>query len=811
MTTIFLKLFNMGITAGWIVLAVLLLRPVFRKIKLPGYLNLILWALVGIRLILPFSFESVLSLIPSVQTVSKDILTENSFDITTGFERVDTSFNQYLDSHYYEGVTVPTDTGVNILQILTVLWLCGVAAMLLYTTVSYLRLYRKVKVSVRWQDKVYLCDHIDTPFILGIFRPKIYLPSNMDETDAAYVIAHEKAHLSRYDHWIKPFSFLLLSVYWFHPLLWVGYLFLCRDIELACDEKVIGRMDAADKKAYSNALLACSIQNTLPRRMISACPLAFGEVGVKKRITAVLNYKKPAFWLTVSAVVLCAVLSVCFLTDPPGMGIDDIDPLGKGIFKNVSRVTVIDQDYHYVSDNEDTNHHILRRLKKVRLELSDQSREEDRSKDITVKLLPGDTVIYMNADCTEVWLSDSVKPSYTYRILNPEVLTENGMFYEYEPKGFADTATTVPGFDMTDRDWVGMTVQTGEKGDVVACHSLNAESYPDADELRLTLSAKEEVLTLTDHLNGRIYTFACKQPSKAADSWVYEIQSEQTNQSGYVTVAFTAYADGSNAYTLVLRIGGYTLYAFEQTQENAILGAQLSRSEIYQMDQPVLFEQPTLRLNLTEETFIFNYSLLSSYLAAGSFTVKNDTLICTTADGSNLYQFDILGYANEHAFTGLRFDAENSSKIPSYRYSTDARESICPVEDGAKFLYCEDAVLTEAHQEILDELSCDIDGDGMKEVCTLTRGVSTLSATIPVTLTVAKQLDSYTYAVIFEQTISVGSDDVTLESDKDGNCAVYVWDNPPKDTDKQAIMIYEIKYQDGKISFLGLSPTPLAD
>ncbi len=810
MTELFLKLLNMSITASWIVPAVLVLRLIFRKTKVPTFVSCLLWVLVGIRLVFPFSFESVISLIPSAQTVSGDILTGNSFSITTGFERIDVPLGDYLDSHYYEGVTVPANAGFDLMRFFCVIWLCGIAAMLLYTVISYIRLYRRVRVSVKSEDNIYLCDAIDTPFILGVFRPRIYLPSGMCDQAAAYVIAHEKAHLSRYDHLIKPFAFLLLSVYWFNPVLWVAYLFLCRDIELACDEKVIKAMGPEDKKAYSEALLSCSIQNTLPRRLISACPLAFGEVGVKKRIVSVLNYKKPAFWVVVSALILSAVLSICFLTDPPGMGIDDIEPLGNNIFKNISRVTVIVEEHRHVSDNEPKNRSIIRKLKRVRLEQLDHSRDESRNRDIEVKLLPGDTTIYLNADCTELWLDDGVKPSVTYRIKNPEVLTKNGMFYEYEPKGIGDTAITVPSFAIEDRGWKMICILNNADGSVLACHPSHSEAYPEAKTIHMILGADGEILTLTDQTNQKTYDLIYSQISIDPESWLYEVESKQTGGSGHATVAFTKYDDGSKVYNMVLSIGEYSIY-FEENSDTTVIGSaeQVDRIEVYYMDQPVLYDNPTLRLNLSDETFTFNYSTFSSYLAYGHFEVKDDKLICTTDDGNNAYQFDILGYASYNAFTGLRFDAEHSSKIPSYRYSSDAAESICPVTDGAKFIYTEDAVMVTPADQLLAEIQCDIDGDGAKEQCSLTLGLSQTSAWVPVTLTVSKILDSYTYEVIYKETLRMGGTYVTMEENKDGYLSIYVWDKPLDDPDRAVYSVYDIFLQDGKFTIRQAISEPL--
>ncbi len=310
METVFLHLLNMSITAGWITLAVIIIR-LFLK-KAPKWITVLLWGLVGLRLILPISIESVLSLIPSAETVPPEIIYAQKPQIHTGVE----IFNSTVNPVISESLAPDIGTSVNPVQIIlfaaTIIWLTGLAGMLIYTLVSYLKLRHKVKASISVDKNIYICDNINTPFVLGVINPKIYLPSNLKTTEQDYVLKHEKAHIKRKDHLIKPLSFLLLSVYWFNPLLWVAYILLCRDIELACDEKVIKDMELLQKKEYSCALLNCSV----PRRMIAACPLAFGEVSVKQRIKSVLNYKKPAFWISIVAIILCIALSVGFLTNP---------------------------------------------------------------------------------------------------------------------------------------------------------------------------------------------------------------------------------------------------------------------------------------------------------------------------------------------------------------------------------------------------------------------------------------------------------------------------------------------------------------
>ena len=309
MDAVFVKLVNMRIAASWLILAVMLLRLALRKA--PKWVNVLLWGLVALRLLCPFSIKSALSLIPGSETVPEEIFF---------YEAAQQHTPAWLDiadnPAFSQNVSLATEQSVSTVQthflLWTLLWLAGMTAMLLYAAISYARLRRRVSESIPLRENIYLCDRVQTPFILGVLRPRVYLPSDLNEEQVQSVIAHERAHLARRDHWWKLLGWLLLAVYWFNPLCWAAHILFCRDIEMACDEKVIRDMDVAGRKTYSEALLSCS----LPKRSVAACPLAFGEVGVKQRIKGVLNYKKPAFWLVALAVLVCAAAAVCFLTDP---------------------------------------------------------------------------------------------------------------------------------------------------------------------------------------------------------------------------------------------------------------------------------------------------------------------------------------------------------------------------------------------------------------------------------------------------------------------------------------------------------------
>ena len=310
MNELFLKIINMSISASWLVLAVLILRFVLKKA--PKWINVLLWGIVAIRLIFPFSFESTLSLIPSAETIPLNIGMDTTPTINSGISAINNAVNPIIS----QSNTPMAGASVNLLQITIgiyeYIWIFGMIALALYTAISYWRLRRKVDTAVRYKDNIFQSENVSFPFVLGIIKPRIYLPFKMNGQYLEYVVAHEQAHICRKDHWWKPLGFLLLMIHWFNPLMWLAYVLLCRDIELACDEKVIKELGNEQRGDYTQALVACSVN----RRMIAACPLAFGEVSVKERVKSVMNYKKPAFWVIIISVIVCVGVAVCFLTNP---------------------------------------------------------------------------------------------------------------------------------------------------------------------------------------------------------------------------------------------------------------------------------------------------------------------------------------------------------------------------------------------------------------------------------------------------------------------------------------------------------------
>ena len=297
-----LKVLNMSITASWVILVAIVLRFLLRKA--PKAIVCFLWLFVAIRLICPFSVESVFSLIPVSEPISLDGIYPAEITVNVGHPN--------MENMNAPTVPVPAEPTQLVQMIFPILWAIGMVALLIYALTSYLRLRKKISMTIPYRDDIFLCDTIPSPFILGICFPKIYLPSGMTEHQISYALAHEQAHLSRKDHLWKPLGYLLLTLHWFNPLCWIGYMLFCKDIEFACDEKVIRSLAFEEKRAYSQTLLDCSAN----RYMIAACPLAFGEVDVKARIKSVLHYKKPAFWMVGGAVIACMISAVCLLTNP---------------------------------------------------------------------------------------------------------------------------------------------------------------------------------------------------------------------------------------------------------------------------------------------------------------------------------------------------------------------------------------------------------------------------------------------------------------------------------------------------------------
>ena len=310
MQDFFVYLLNMSITASYAIIAVIILR-LFLK-KAPKKFSCALWGIVAFRLVCPVSFESPWSLIPSAQSLPHDILYAATPQINSGIPALNHAVNPILENSFSAEASFSANPMQIAMFFFSIVWIIVLTILLIYAAAAYIRLKRKIASAVPLQENVFESENISSPFLFGFFQPKIYLPLNIDKQHMAFVIEHEKAHIKRCDHWLKLLAYLLLCIYWFNPLIWLAYILFCRDIESACDEKVIDKLGEDVKKSYSSALLYCSLK----RAVIPACPLAFGEIGVKQRIKNILSYKKLPFWAIATLIIVMVVLGVCLMTNP---------------------------------------------------------------------------------------------------------------------------------------------------------------------------------------------------------------------------------------------------------------------------------------------------------------------------------------------------------------------------------------------------------------------------------------------------------------------------------------------------------------
>lgn len=437
MDNIFLNLINISITASYIAIAVIIFRFLLKKA--PKAYTCILWLLVGLRLIIPvsdvklFSFTSRFSLIPSSEVLPYDLIDEATpmFNINSGIELIDKRVNYFLNHRYAEGITIPTNTGSNIMNIFGIIWISVFIVIIIYAIGSYIYFRRKSEVSICVKGNAFICDYISTPFILGILKPKILLPSTLGEEESRYVLAHEKAHLKRLDNLWKPIAFILLAVHWFNPIMWISYILFCRDIELACDEYVIKKMNTNDKKAYTTALLNCSI----PKKLISAYPLAFGEIGVKERIKAILKYKKPAVITSIIAVILCIITAVCFLSNPQKTNLKEA-AISDYTILGAEEIYIDNGKKEFYIENKNEIINVINNLEKIEMSKSPilDRTFQNGDKIITIyhnndnSSYYSDELNYLtfhfNKECKRVWIDPNLKPSDIYKVDNPETVLE---------------------------------------------------------------------------------------------------------------------------------------------------------------------------------------------------------------------------------------------------------------------------------------------------------------------------------------------------------------------------------------------------
>lgn len=730
MNEVFLKLLNVSIMASWLGIAVIIAR-LFLK-KSPRWITVLLWALVAVRLICPISIESSLSMIPSSETVPKEIVHTEIPQINSGIPYFNSAVNPVIEENF---APVP-EKSVTPMEIITdvasYIWVIGVCLMLTYCAGSYIFVRYKVSEAAKVRDNIWECDKVTTPFVLGIIKPRIYVPAGMNETDLGYVISHERSHIKRFDHLWKPLGFLILSVYWFNPLLWVCYVLLCRDIEVACDEKVLRSIGEEAKSGYSTALINCSV----PRKMITACPLAFGEVGVKDRVKNILNYKRPAFWVIIIGLLVCIAVGVFFLTDPLGRETEldtkieafikselaepsrengevfcavDLDIMDVVSEDNITTVYAWVFTKSYTADGEGASASHIPSVIKVS--------EKDGEYSLEEYWLPKDGNEY----------SDSIKKKFPRRLHKYALDSRDGKKSEEKCDAMAREYFLSLGNNLdrlhfltanTELDGIKVSVVSSMlSGDdpfiVVEWTNLTDSSISFGESFNLTYYDKG---TWRDALKGDGMFHMTAREVKPGDTarQVYYL-------TGYDLSHVSNYSQASSV-----------MYKFETAFRREVKDDKteykawiyfdiLDTSNNVTEDEPTYNEtnplvEPTLTYSFNESTeplfdpqicfftksksFSFTYSLFSSYVGIGTYEETDNEIICKTNDGLNVWRFKKYGES-------LIFDGKNSSPIPSYKYSSSSAPE-CPVPDGAVFT-------KQPFYTFNVNCQCDIDSDGVSE------------------------------------------------------------------------------------------------
>ena len=724
----FTDILNLSIRASWLVLAIVLLRQILKLA--PRAFHCALWALVAIRLLCPLSLESAMSLIPSREVIPQAYLAMEPREPEFREQaRLDIVTNPVYDT----GLTIALDTTADHFQswdmTASVLWLAGMGAMGIYAAYSYLSLRLRVRMAGWSGGRVYECDGLETPFILGLIRPRIYLPSDLDQETKIHVLAHENAHLKRLDHIWKPLGFALLAIHWFNPIMWLAYALLCRDIELACDEKVIKKLDKPQVRAYSEALVRCSVSH----RSVVRCPLAFGEVGVKGRIKAMLHYKRPGFWLLLAAVAAVTALAVCFLTDPPPSpegtmappmktSVEDINSIlsedGCIITKTVQREADIMFYLDWLPEGcfspggypfqegelplLETNTTILEfaRVIPEGETLRCDFRFRYTLPESGTLLLPcrvnSEGVSYdlrltgyfhdFNRDYTDGVMLEQKTDSMEFTLFFDRELVENADDYLSVGLGNLWETTYIPeGLQIQDKELSVKETLYRDDRYTLSGTAAYASAYIVGRDLHLTalescsrwdirrnmgaLSPMELTPENFDALFQNGYSLVGFAPSDLREenirAWFCDEQE--------LRHLLLQQSDGS-LYLAVLRENGTILSDFYRLSigDDAAQAPEVIRHS-YDLNAPGSFDTPGFILS-TDGTFTMNISILSSYYGKGRYVLDEDRLVMKTEDGRYTWVFVPDG-------TGFRYVAAQSSPIAYLKSPHESSE----VPDGALF------------------------------------------------------------------------------------------------------------------------------
>lgn len=675
MENLFIKLFNVSVTASFVVLAVILVRFIMKKS--PKWIICILWGLVGLRLVFPFSIESVLSLIPSAETLPPDIMVTHTPEIHTGIPIINSSINPIFTESFKPNLATSANPMQIIIFIASIIWIVGIAVMLIYSAISYFYLRHKVSVSIKNSDNIYYCDNIKSPFILGLIIPKIYLPSNIQNDSYNYVLSHEKAHIKRLDHIWKPLSFLILSVYWYNPFLWVAYILFCQDIETACDQKVIKSMESEEIKGYSTALLNFSIN----RKLINACPLAFGEVGVKTRIKSILNYKKPAFWIIILTFVLAIAVAICFLTVPKNKpNTESSLPTAQ----NLTCFTPYRLDYNdgmfsYVPSIETFLCYCLDEdLNLYTIDNNNLATSLGKMEEITLDSKNFDSRLKQN-----FWLTKFSTTGFRHD-------NKRAFILKVDNKDEKD-----------DEIYLLLEQENGDYYIAMGYYNMNLAEPKNEDKsiirwiFKVNPSENKNTYlqTQNSHTNGRVFyykepTYEYAQPEIVRSNDLEKAELEKLIKK----MKKLKWVDDSLTDRISFNFDGYLYYngykIFFGYEQNVLFCNQyfanikdnlleplkilrktakennFTKKEIYYYEKANEYSgfSTVLTLDYINNSFTFSTSSVSSYLPIGKFDFDGNILTCKTADGAYIYVFKKEG-------NNLYFNAKKSSTINLYDIS----------------------------------------------------------------------------------------------------------------------------------------------
>lgn len=422
MSELFLTILNMSLTASYVIIFAILIRLALQKA--PKVISYALWVVVAFRLVIPFSFESVFSLLPQTATpIPHDIIYQQKPQINSGILSVDSIVNELLPS--------PTiGASVNPMQVYTeicsYIWMIGIIALLVYSLLSVFHLKKQLKNAQLIGQYIYEADNLNTPFVLGFINPKIYLPVGLSKEECQYILLHEQTHIHRKDHIIKIAAFLILTIHWFNPLVWIAFMLMSMDMELSCDERVLKEINVDIKKSYANSLLTLATG----RHILNGSPLAFGEGNVKWRIKNVLNYKKPKFWVVAISITVVIAVGIGLVANPKTVTLntaaDDfsLERLDRVTFGTLTAGNrVMDLSTAKVMEMVDF-------IKELRVNKEEVSLKRGSGRDSTNQIhlafegFGNDGAIYdiyfnFNSDFSEVWVNNGVKPSFSYRVKKP--------------------------------------------------------------------------------------------------------------------------------------------------------------------------------------------------------------------------------------------------------------------------------------------------------------------------------------------------------------------------------------------------------